>query len=170
MLVSDNDGKALVITRIFDAPRELVWKTWTKPDIFKKWWGPKDFTTPVSRMDFRVGGETFSCMRALDGQDFCSKGVYLEIIELERLIMTDSFADEEGNLVSPTHYGFSSDFPTEMQIEVIFEGEDGKTRLTLKHSDISKLIEEELEDMRQGWDESLDKLAEYLEKFLTNFE
>lgn len=165
MIVSDNDGKALVITRIFDAPREIVWKTWTEPDVFKVWWGPRGFTTPVSLMDLRVEGETFSCMRAPDGQDFCSKGVYLEIIEMERLVMTDSFVDKEGNPVSPTDYGFSAGFPTEMQIEVILVGEDGKTRLTLKHSDISKLTEEELKDMQQGWDESLDKLVEYLEKF-----
>jgi len=166
MLVSNNDGKALVITRIFDTPRELVWETWTEPEIFKKWWGPKDFTTPVSRMDFRVGGEIFSCMRAPDGQDFCSKGVYIKIIDMELLVMTDSFADKDGSQVSPTYYGFSADFPNEMQLEVIFEGEDGKTRLTLKHSSINKLTKEELMDMRQGWDESLDKLAEYLDSEL----
>ncbi len=74
MLVSDDDGKALVITRIFDAPLKFVWKTWTEPEIFKEWWGPKDFTTPISRMDLRVGGVVFNCMRSTDGQDFCSKG------------------------------------------------------------------------------------------------
>lgn len=164
MIISDNDGKALVITRIIGAPRELVWKTWTMPEI-KEWWGPKNFTTPVSRMDLRVGGETFSCMRAPDGQDICSKGVYLDIIDMKLLVMTDSFADKQGNIVSPTYYGLSTEFPTEQRIEVIFEGEDGKTRLTLKHSDISKLTMEELKDIRQGWDETLDKLAEYLEKY-----
>lgn len=164
MMESNNDGKALVITRIFDAPREVVWKAWTDPETFKKWWGPKDFTAPVSRMDLRVGGETFSCMRSPDGQDFCGKGEYLEIVEPERLVMTDSFADKEGNKVSATEYGLSEGFPIELLIKVTFEEQEGKTKLTLKHSDVTNLSETELSDMHQGWNESLDKLAELLAK------
>ena len=158
------DEKELTITRTFDAPREVVWKAWTDTDMFMQWWGPKDFTAPVSKIDLRVGGEYFSCMRAPDGQDFCSKGVYREIIEQKLLVMTDSFADKEGNKVSATHYGMSSSFPMEMQIMVKFEEEGDKTKFTLKHSDVKNLSETELNDMTQGWNESLDKLAEYLAK------
>lgn len=158
------DEKELTITRDFDAPREVVWKAWTDQDMFMQWWGPKDFTAPVSKIDLRVGGEYFNCMRSPDGQDFCSKGVYREIVEPERLVTTDSFADKEGNRVSATYYGLSSDFPMEMQIMVTFEEQNGKTKLIVKHSDISKLSETELNDMQQGWKESFDKLAELLAK------
>ena len=68
----EDDKKALSITRIFDAPRELVWKAWTNPEMFRKWWGPKGFTCPVSRIDFRVGGKYLSCMRGPDGKDYWS--------------------------------------------------------------------------------------------------
>ncbi|MGZ7047256.1 MAG: SRPBCC family protein [Methanobacterium sp.] len=163
-ITTEPDKQELFIERKFNAPRDLVWKAWTDPDIFVQWWGPKDFTTPVARMDLRVGGEYFSCMRSPDGQDFCSKGVYREIVPSKRLVMTDSFADKEGNKVSATHYGLGEDFPMEMQIKVTLEEEGDKTKLTLKHSDVTNLSEAELSDMKQGWNESLDKLAEYLAK------
>ncbi|MGB9980431.1 SRPBCC family protein [Methanobacterium sp.] len=156
------DEKELTITRTFNAPREVVWKAWTDPDMFMQWWGPRDFTTLVSKIDLKVGGEYFSCMRSPDGQDFCSKGVYRKIVELECLVMTDSFADNEGNAVPATHYGMGADFPMEMQIMVTFKEQNGKTKLIVKHSDIRKLSEAELNDMQQGWNESLDKLAELL--------
>lgn len=73
---------------------------------------------------------------------FAAKGVYTEIVKMEKLVMTDSFADKQCNVISTTDYGFSEDFPTELKIHVIFKGENGKTRLVLKHSDISKLKEE----------------------------
>jgi len=158
------DEKELTITHDFDAPREVIWEAWTDPDMFMQWWGPKDFTTPVSKIDLRVGGEYFNCMRSPDGQDFCSKGLYLEIFEPKRLVMTDSFADKEGNTVSATYHGLSSNFPMEMQIMVTFEEQNGKTKLIVKHSDVTNISETELNDMQQGWNESLDKLSELLAK------
>lgn len=77
------------------------------------WWGPEDFTSPVSKIDLRVGGEYLKCMRSLDDKDFWSKGVYREIVAFERLVMTDSFADENGNTVPASYYGMSKDFPLE---------------------------------------------------------
>ncbi len=72
--------KALIITRVFDAPRELVWRTWTDPEHFKRWWGPKDFTAPVARMDVRVGGTYLWCMRSPEGQNYWTTGTYREIV------------------------------------------------------------------------------------------
>lgn len=158
------DEKELTLSRDFDEPREVVWKAWTDPDMFMQWWGPKGFSTPISKIDLREGAEYFNCMRAPDGQDFCSKGVYREIVEHERLVMTDSFADKEGNTVSATYYGMGADFPREMLITVTFEEQDKGTNLIVKHSDIKELSEAELNDMQQGWSESLDKLAELLKK------
>jgi uncharacterized protein YndB with AHSA1/START domain len=163
--ITKNIGEPeLVITRILDAPRELVWKALTEPEYVKRWWGPKVFTTPVAKIDLRVGGEYLNCMRSPDGKDFWSKGVFREIIPLERLIMTDSFADEKGNTVPGTYYGMGPDFPLELLITVTFEEHEGKTKLTLRHSDISSLNATDRDNMELGWKESFDKLADELAK------
>jgi uncharacterized protein YndB with AHSA1/START domain len=130
----------LVITRIFDAPREKVWKAWTEPERVKRWWGPKNFTAPFSKIDFCVGESFLFCMRSPEGQDFWSTGIYREIVEPERIVCTDSFADEKGNVVPATYYGMSPDFPLELQVTLTFEEHDGKTKMTLRHAGI-KLVE-----------------------------
>ena len=152
----------LKITRTFDAPRDLVWKAWTEPDRMMRWWGPKGFTSPVHKIDFRVGGEYLGCMRSPEGQDYWSKGVFREIVEPERLVMTDSFADAEGNTVPASYYGMSGDWPLEMLVTVTLEEHEGKTKLTLKHSGIEGFSAKDLDNMQQGWNESFDKLAEAL--------
>jgi uncharacterized protein YndB with AHSA1/START domain len=72
--------------------------------------GPKGFTSPVAKIDLRVGGVYLNCMRSPEGKDFWSKGVFDEIVVPERLVMTDSFADEKGNTVPASYYGLSDDF------------------------------------------------------------
>jgi uncharacterized protein YndB with AHSA1/START domain len=157
-------GRELVITRVFDTPREAVWNAWTDPETMKKWWGPRDFTMPVCQIDLRVGGDIFYSMRAPDGKDMWGKGKYLEIKKPERLVITDSFADEKGNIVPASHYGMSVDFPLELLVTVIFEQEGGKTRMTLKHTRIAGLSDIDFDNMRQGWEQSFDKLVELLAK------
>jgi uncharacterized protein YndB with AHSA1/START domain len=154
-------GEELTITRIFDAPRELVWRAWTEPELVMRWWGPKGFTSPVSKIDFRVGGKYVSCMRSPEGKEYWGTGVYREIVEPELIICTDSFADEEGNVVSASHYGMSPEFPLEMLLTVRFEEQDGKTKLTLKH--VGFPSREDIDGARAGWNESLDKLGEVVE-------
>ncbi|MFZ3166535.1 MAG: SRPBCC domain-containing protein [Candidatus Methanoperedens sp.] len=152
--------KELVITRIFDAPCELVWKAWKDPELMKRWWGPKNFTAPVIKIDFRIGGKYLYCMRSPEGQDFWSTGVYREIVEPERIVCIDSFADEKGTKVSPSHYGISGDWPTEFLVTVTFEEHEGKTKMTLRHAGIPP---GQMSDMAEvGWNESFDKLAQSL--------
>ena len=147
----------IVITRIFDAPRELVWKAWTDPEHFKRWWGPKDYTTPFCEIDLRVGGKYLNCMRSPEGQDYWTTGVYMEIILFEKLVYTDSFSDEKGNVVSAAYYGMNADFPFETLITVTLEDYEGKTKMTLQHTDLpaGKMTEQ----TGEGWSESFDKLA-----------
>jgi uncharacterized protein YndB with AHSA1/START domain len=152
----------LIITRVLDAPRALVWNAWTEPERVKRWWGPKTFTSPTVKIDLRVGGEYLNCMRSSEGQDFWSKGIYREIVMLERLVMTDSFADEKGNTVLASHYGMGGEWPLEMLITVTLEEQNGKTKLTLEHSGIEGIGQVNRDGMRQGWNESFDKLAAYL--------
>jgi uncharacterized protein YndB with AHSA1/START domain len=150
----------LSITRIFDAPRERVWKAWTEPELMKRWWGPKGFTTPYCEIDLRMGGKFLYCMRSPEGKDYWGTGVYREIVRLERIVCTNSFADEKGNVVPATQYGMSADFPLEMLVIVTFEEHEGKTKLTLRHVGIPAGADRDGANV--GWGQSLDKLAEAL--------
>jgi uncharacterized protein YndB with AHSA1/START domain len=155
-------GRDIVVTRVFDAPRALVWKAWTEPEHLKRWWGPRDFTSPVCRIDLRVGGTYLSSMRSPGGQTLYNTGVYREIVPLERLVYSDSFADEQGNVVPASHYGMDPDFPLELPVTVTFEDQDGKTKMTLRHAglSVSKLNEMTV----AGWNGSFDKLAASLKQ------
>ena len=155
--------RELVIVRIFDAPRELLWKYWTEPEYFKRWWGPEGFTTPVSRIDFRVGGIYHNCMKSPEGENYWSTGMYREIIEPEKIVYTDSFSDAEGNLVPASYYEMSGEWPLELLVTITLEEyEDKKTRLTLRHEGFPTGEDRDL--TKDGWNESLDKLAEDLNK------
>jgi uncharacterized protein YndB with AHSA1/START domain len=153
--------REIVITRVFDAPRDLVFKAWTEPDRVMRWWGPNGFTTPVCKIDLRPGGVLHNCMRSPEGRDFWSKGVYREIVEPERIVCTDFFSDEEGTLVQPTHYGMSPEWPAEALVTVTFAVHDGKTKFTLHHA-VGSAPASERDQCRAGWTESLDRLAGYL--------
>jgi uncharacterized protein YndB with AHSA1/START domain len=155
-----NIDDEITITRIFDAPHEHVWEAWTEPEQFMRWWGPKDFTSPVCKMDLRVGGKYLYCMRSSDGKDFWSTGVYREIVKHKRIVCTDSFADEKGNVVPATHYGMS-DFPMELQVTITFEKLDDRTKMMIKHVGIPPGMRDMCE---LGWNQSLDKLVESLKK------
>jgi uncharacterized protein YndB with AHSA1/START domain len=157
------ETKELVITRIFNAPREKVWAAWTEPEHIKKWWGPKHFTAPEAKVDLRVGGKYLFAMRwpeSHGGETIWSTGTYQEIVPHERIVATDSFADADGNIVSAEHYGMKG-FPMELSLTVSFEDAgDGKTKLTIRHS--GHPAGEMFEGANEGWNESLDKLAEAL--------
>ena len=154
--------RELVITRIFDAPRELVFKAWTEPERLMRWWAPKGCTTPFCKIDLRGGGVFHYCMRLPEGRDIWGIGVYREIVEPERIVYTDAFADAEGNPVSPAHYGMSSGHPPETLVTVTFAGHEGKTKLTLRHSILESV--EEREGTQQGWTEMFDRLPAELAK------
>ena len=146
----------LFITRTFDAPLEKVWDAWTNPETLKKWWGPKEYTAPVVKNDFKVGGSYLYSMRSPEGQDIWSTGVYKEIVPLERIVSTDSFADADGNVVPASKYEMGGDWPLELMVTVIFQERDGKTRITLQHAGFPDNKNKTLAEA--GWNESLDKL------------
>ena len=140
----------LVITRVFDAPRELVFEMWTDPKHVVHWWGPKGFTNPVCELDVRPGGAILIHMRGPDGVVYPTKGVFHEIVEPERLVFTTStFEDEAGN----------------PQLEVLntvtFAELGGKTKLTLQAVvvKLAPAVAAALAGMEEGWSQSLDRLA-----------
>jgi uncharacterized protein YndB with AHSA1/START domain len=154
------NGGSIKITRIYDAPRERVWQHWTVPDHSMCWSGPKDYTGCYAKFDLRPGGKYLSCMRGPDGKEYWSTGTYKEIIEPNRIVMTDSFADEHGNVVPASYYGIDTDLPMELEVEVTLEDIGGKTRMTLEHCGFPEGTI--LEQTKAGWNESFDKLAECL--------
>ena len=147
-------------SRIFDAPRALVWKAWTTPEYVMKWWGPKGFTSPVCRIDLRVGGRFTYSMRTPNGHVFYNGGEFREILPLEKIVWLWYFADAGGNRVSPAHYGFPDEDREGNIDEIHFEdyGRD-RTKLTFTRNDPTATREEQ-EGAAAGFGQILDKLAE----------
>jgi uncharacterized protein YndB with AHSA1/START domain len=148
-LATEPADRVLVITRIFDAPRDLVFKCWTDPEHMAKWFGPKGFTSTVLKNDLRPSGAYRIHMRGPDGADHWTQGVFREIVPPERLVMVGSWADAEGNPTRP-----------ETVLTLIFDEVDGKTKLTLHNAIFESVTARDAH--RGGWNSSLDRLAEYL--------
>src|SRR5881396_3140689 len=87
----------LLVTRVFDAPCELVFRVWTDPEHAALWWGPQGFTTISCEMDVRPGGAYRACMRSPAGTRHCRRGVYREVSAPERLVFTFAWEDGDGN-------------------------------------------------------------------------
>ena len=147
----------IVINRVFNLPVSVVWLAWTAPEYFKKWWGPRGFTCPSSKMEARVGAKYLNCMRGPDGKEYWSTGEVKELIPERKLVVTDSFSDEKGNIKSAAEYGMPGDWPKELLITVYLEEADGATKMKLRHQGVP---DEMREDCIKGWNESLDKLEE----------
>ena len=153
------ESERMIVTRVFDAPRELVWKAWTDPQYVMQWWGPKGFTAPVCKIDFRVGGKFLCCMRAPDGQEFWNGGEYHEIVPHEKIVSSMYFSDPEGNKVEAAEYGIEHEALDDVCDVITFEDfGNGQTKLTF-------LGNEPMESARnsgqlEGWNQILDKLAE----------
>jgi uncharacterized protein YndB with AHSA1/START domain len=146
---TESSDRELLITRIFDAPRSLVFKAWSDPEHLARWWGPSGFTLPVCKMDFRPGGAYRYCMRSPSGIDSWIQGVYREIVEPERIVLTGSWTDAKGNPTRPA-----------TMTTITFEEHDGKTKLTL-HNGVFESVAAR-DEHRGGWSSSLERLAEYL--------
>jgi len=150
----------LVITRIIDAPIELVWKAWTDPKHVTRWWGPKYYTSPSCRIDLREGGKYVFCMRAPQdqgGQDSYTAGVYKKIVPMERLEFTQCLADKDGNPIDPARVGMPPDFPKEIRTQVLFRAKGKMTELVITEYDwpVSQMSVYSYAGMQQ----SIDKLA-----------
>jgi|SRR5665213_1301352 len=144
----------LVLNRVFDAPREMVWRAWTDPAQFTQWWGPARFTNPVCRADVRPGGEIYIEMRGPDGKVYPMSGTFQDVVEPERIVFRSGALDGEGKLMF------------EIMTTVTFADQGGKTALKLEAKIVSEtaLAPQHLVGMEQGWNQSLDRLAELVTK------
>jgi uncharacterized protein YndB with AHSA1/START domain len=144
-------GEATVtLTRVFDAPRALVWEAWTDPTMMAQWFGPRGFTNPVCELDVRVGGGLRIVMRGPDGNDYPMKGVFTEVLPPERLAFTNIAVDKDGNHL------------LEGETIVTFAEKGGKTTLILETHAVGLVpfAPQMLGGMQAGWTQSIDKLEE----------
>jgi len=146
--------KVMTMTRTIKASGEILFKAWIDPEQLKKWWGPKGFTNPVCNADATPGGEILIHMQAPDKTIYPMGGEFHEIVEPDRLVFTTAALDKNGNRLF------------EVLNTVTFSDENAKTKLSL-HAAVSNITEEGkpyIEGMNDGWIESIDRLAEFVEK------
>ncbi len=157
-----NETERMVVTRVFDAPRELVWKAWTDPQYVMQWWGPKGFTSPFCQIDFRVGGKFLYCMRTPDGQEFWNAGEYHEIVLHEKIVSSMYFADSKGNRVEPAQLGIEHEAIEGAYDVTLFEDlGNGRTKLTfIGNETMQNAIET---GQLEGTKQVLDKFAAVVE-------
>lgn len=151
MPASGQYGEATVtLTRVYDAPRELVWRAWTDPVHLAQWFGPRGFTSSVPELEVRVGGMLRIVMHGPDGNDYPMKGVFRAVVPPSRLVFTNIAIDNDGNQL------------LEGETTVALEDEGGKTRLTLRTfaKGFVPIAPQMLAGMEAGWSQSLDKLTE----------
>jgi uncharacterized protein YndB with AHSA1/START domain len=146
---AQTEERELVLTRVFDAPRDLVWKAWTEPERVVQWMGPRGFTSTILKADFRPGGAYRFHMRGPDGTDHWQQGVYREIVKPERIVCTYAWADAEGKATRP-----------ETLLTVSFAEQGDKTMLTLHQAVFESVTARDLHG--EGWSSSLERLAECL--------
>jgi uncharacterized protein YndB with AHSA1/START domain len=166
-IMNETTEQEFVITRVFDAPRELVFKAWTEADRLAQWWGPKGFALGVAHLDLRPGGIFHYSMQSAAGHVMWGRFVYQEIVAPERIVYINSFSDEEGNIARAP---FSQTWPLEVFNTLTLTEDEGKTALTLRGHPINATEEERKtysemhKSMQQGFTGTLDQLAAYLAK------
>jgi len=162
---TDTAGQAVrqfSIKRVFNAPRSDVFKAWTEPFRVMRWRGPRAFTVSFCKIDLRPGGLCHYCIRSPEGKDQWGKDVYREVVRPERLVYEDSYSDEKGGVVPPARYGMPAEWPEKTLVTVTFEDLNGKTSMLLNCGVSEELAKQQKAD--QGWNESLDRLAAYVEE------
>ena len=158
---TSSEIERMVVTRDFDAPRELVWKAWTDPKYVMQWWGPKGFTAPVCKMDVRVGGKSLCCMRTPDGQEFWNAIEYHEIVPHEKIVSSMYFSDAKGNKVEPETLGIEHEaIEGAFDVTTFEDLGNGRTRLT--HTGNEPMESAKNSGQLEGWNQILDKIAEVL--------
>ena len=153
--LTQENKKAISISRTFDLPIDTVWKAWSEAESLQKWFSPEGYTNPFTTVDFKAGGKFFSSMKSLDGKETWSTGTYKEILPFKKIVYTDSFADSEGNIVSGSYYNMPGDWDLELPVTVEFEDLNGKTEMKIVHENLPV---EAADDCIEGWESCFDKL------------
>jgi uncharacterized protein YndB with AHSA1/START domain len=151
----------VVVTRVFDAPVEQVWKAWSESEQVMRWWGPTGFTSPMVKMDFRVGGKSLVCMRApkeFGGQDMFNTWTYQKIAPFERIEFILNFSDKDGNKLNPAKMGLPPGIPEDVPHVITFRKlDDNKTEMTV--TEYGYASPETVNISKSGLEQCLDKMA-----------
>ena len=167
MNTANETSPDFVISRVFDAPRDWVWKAWTERDQLVQWFGPAGVKMVSATLDFRPGGVFHYCMRTPDGKDMWGKFVYREIVPTERIVLVNSFSDANGG---QTRHPFHPTWPLEMLSTTTFAEQGGKTLLTIRWALLNpteaerNTFDTSHDGMKMGWSGTFDQLAAYLAK------
>jgi uncharacterized protein YndB with AHSA1/START domain len=150
--VTESAGKELILTRVLNAPRELVFKAWTDPRHVARWWGPNGFTSPVCEMDVRPGGSIRIDMRGPDGVVYPMRGTFCEIVEPQRLVFVSAALDEQGNRLF------------EVLHTVTFAEQGSRTTVSLQARVVKSSVQAGpyLRGMEAGWTQSLERLQVFV--------
>ena len=146
--VTTPSDREIVLTRVFDAPRHLVFDAFTKPELLQRWFGPRGWSLVVCEVDLRAGGGFRFVLRGPDGKEMGMRGVYREIVPPERSVHMESF----------------DDYPGESQVTAAFVEQGGRTTLTATVLYPSQEVRDAVirSGMEHGAAECYDKLAELL--------
>jgi uncharacterized protein YndB with AHSA1/START domain len=153
------------ISRMFDAPRELIFSLWADANHLRRWWGPKGCTIGFCNMDLRPGGQLLYSLRMPDGQEMWGKFVYREILPPERLVFVNSFSDPQGKL---TRAPFNPKWPLEILNTLTLSQQFNLTRLVLLGEPLNptpeeyELFESMIDSLHQGFSATFDQLQTYL--------
>ena len=166
-IINESTQNEFIISRILNAPLEIVWKAWTETEQLKKWWGPIGFKMIIGKLDFNPKGIFQYGMESPDGKTMWGKFVYREIVEFEKIVFVVSFSDENCGI---TRHPLSELWPLEILSTIIFTELEGKTKLTMhaipinaKEEEIN-MFENSFDSMVQGWTGTFQQFEEYLQK------
>jgi uncharacterized protein YndB with AHSA1/START domain len=160
-----SEKKDFIITREFNAPRDLVWKTWTEKEHLEKWGSPEGFTMSFKKFEFKISGENHYCQKTSDGNEMWGRQKYLEIQPTHKLVYLQSFADEKGNISA---HPMSPTWPLQMLTTISLEEKNNKTFITLTWTPFESNEEgiatfnAGMDGMNKGWDGYFAKFEEYL--------
>jgi uncharacterized protein YndB with AHSA1/START domain len=163
--MKNNATVDFVITQVFNAPLDRVWKAWTEREQLMQWFGPKGFTMPDATMDFRPGGFFHYALRAADGTEMWGKWVFKEIVAPQKLVMITSFSDAQGGV---TRHSMAPTWPLQTFSTTTLEEQNGKTVLTIRWAPLNaskleiKTFKEGHSSMQQGWGGTFEQLDAYL--------
>ncbi len=155
------------IARVVDAPRDVVWKAWTDANALVQWWSPKGFKTRFAKVDLRPGGLFHYGLESPQGQRFCGRFIYREIVPPEKLVFVLSFADENADVIRNI---YNEAWPLEILHTLILTEEGGKTRISVQSVPIDARPEEVAAfeagapSMQAGYSGTFENLETYLAK------
>jgi uncharacterized protein YndB with AHSA1/START domain len=156
------DQPEFILTRVFDAPRALLWKCWMEPSYLARWWGPKSFTCPVCEVDAQVGGKFRLVIRGPDGSDYPMSGIFREIVPNVRIVKEDDVSghsEEWHDMVDPDRRG-QGKRRIELTTTVTFEDHGNGTKVTIRTAFPTLALRDNFAKagMKEGWNSGLEKL------------